>query len=205
MRWSPEIGHIPRGFGGARGEINDIKLVIVNAEPGDPADGEAYDGSPNDMLMKSISIFENLLENKTLRRNGRIYGRFHENLAFVLNSCFPGKSLDNQLRLTWITPAVKCSAMKSGGPIPQAIETTCASLYLKREIDFFPGAYVLALGNKARDRLLRARIRVNGFAQHPSARPNTGPRETWESAGAEFRAWFQLNDGRPSPAAASSE
>src|ERR1700676_5641454 len=93
MRWSPGIGHVPRAFGGARGEVNDVMLVIVNAEPGDPADGESYDGSPSDMLMRSILGSENCLRDKTLRRNQRTYGRFHENLTLILDLCWPEKAL----------------------------------------------------------------------------------------------------------------
>src|SRR5438128_875225 len=36
------------------------------------------------------------------------------------------------------------------------------------QIRLFPHAYVLALGNKAKERLVRAGLRINGFAQHPS-------------------------------------
>src|SRR6266849_6173001 len=152
VNWDPGVGHVPRAFGGAHGEVSDIKLVIVTAEPGDPADGEEYSGSPSDMLTKSMSVFENFLLNKTvLQRSGRIYGEFQENLAKILNLCWPDLSVVDQLRLTWITPSVKCSAVKSGGAIPKEIERTCASLYLRREINLFPGAYVLALENKARD------------------------------------------------------
>src|SRR5436305_10545868 len=86
MRWKPGVGHVPRAFGGARGGANDVKLVIVNAEPGDPADSESYNGTPSDMLSKSISYFENFLRGETLRRDGRAYGKFHENLTFILNS-----------------------------------------------------------------------------------------------------------------------
>jgi len=36
MRWVPERGHIPRGFCGATGDLDEVDLVLVCAEPGDP-------------------------------------------------------------------------------------------------------------------------------------------------------------------------
>ena len=36
LRWDPGRGHIPRGFLGATGRLEDVKLVLVFAEPGDP-------------------------------------------------------------------------------------------------------------------------------------------------------------------------
>ena len=35
-RWCPTEGHFPRGFIGALGDLDEVQLVIVVAEPGDP-------------------------------------------------------------------------------------------------------------------------------------------------------------------------
>lgn len=35
-KWDPESGHIPRGFLGAMGALDDVELVMVFAEPGHP-------------------------------------------------------------------------------------------------------------------------------------------------------------------------
>ena len=35
-RWCPAAGHFPRGFIGAFGDLDEVKVVIVVAEPGDP-------------------------------------------------------------------------------------------------------------------------------------------------------------------------
>lgn len=44
MRWNPARGHVPRGFLGATGNLKDIELVLVFAEPGDPHEGEKHEG-----------------------------------------------------------------------------------------------------------------------------------------------------------------
>jgi hypothetical protein len=40
--WEPSRGHIPRGFGGGKGALDQIRLVVVTAEPRAPADCERY-------------------------------------------------------------------------------------------------------------------------------------------------------------------
>jgi hypothetical protein len=57
--WSPDKGHIPRGFHGGNAET--IRLVLVTAEPGDPADGESYQGSPAEMLRARVQRTESSL------------------------------------------------------------------------------------------------------------------------------------------------
>jgi hypothetical protein len=44
MRWIPEAGHVPRGFLGACGDLSDVELILVFAEPGDPHFGETHTG-----------------------------------------------------------------------------------------------------------------------------------------------------------------
>jgi len=50
-RWDPGKGHVPRGFVGALGSLDEVKLVLVAAEPGDPLPGETYErADPADLL-----------------------------------------------------------------------------------------------------------------------------------------------------------
>ena len=42
MRWNPSNGHVPRGFCGADGDLSEIELILVTAEPGDPLAHEDY-------------------------------------------------------------------------------------------------------------------------------------------------------------------
>jgi len=41
-RWCPSAGHVPRGCTGAFGTVDEVELVLVTAEPGDPLDGEVH-------------------------------------------------------------------------------------------------------------------------------------------------------------------
>jgi len=44
MRWDPSQGHVPRGSLGATGSLEEVELVLVFAEPGDPHAGEQHSG-----------------------------------------------------------------------------------------------------------------------------------------------------------------
>jgi hypothetical protein len=191
-RWVPQSGHVPRGFGGAVGAISDIRLALVTAEPGDPADGESYSGSPDQMFHESMSMFTRSLDEDGLRRGGQT-APFHKNLRKILDLCWPQDSFEDQLRKTWFTNAVLCSALVSGGSVPRAIEDTCVSAYLARQIDLLENAFVLTLGGKAEHRLQRNGVRVDFGAQHPSARPNTRPDESWVKAASAFHAWLECH------------
>jgi hypothetical protein len=99
-------------------------------------------------------------------------------------------ALQEQLRLTWYTNAVLCSAHVSGGVVPRIIEDTCVTEYLAKQVDLLPQAFVMALGSKAERRLKRNGVRVDYCAQHPSARANTRPKDSWVKAAKVFRDWL---------------
>lgn len=187
--WKPEKGHIPRGFGGASGQADLVRLVLVTAEPGDPADDEQYQGSATMMLTAALENRKRYLVGG-LRRNGRAEP-YHEGLRRILKLCWSDlDSLETQLARTWITNSVKCSALKSGGQIPSEVERVCVETYLQSELSLFRRAFVLALGGKAKNRLERYGIRVDAIAQHPSARRRTNAELTWKSAAQEFQEWL---------------
>jgi hypothetical protein len=156
MRWSPADGHVPRGFCGAIGKVREVELVLVSAEPGDPLPGEAHTG-----IESVITFAMDVLRNPPTR--------YHQNVRQILEYCFPGQSFDEQLRRTWRTNSVLCSAEIEGGRVPRSIERTCINTYLARQLALLPDAFVAALGNKAQNRLRRQGI---GFfpAAHPSSR-----------------------------------
>lgn len=188
--WRPDAGHIPRGFVGGNGPSKGIRLILVNAEPGDPADGERYEGPSTDWVSSHAKIVESMLEGDSLRRGGRP-APFHRNLRKILDFCWPEVPLARQLEMTWITEAVLCSAKVSGGKIDKEVEKACVTTYLASQIDALPHAFVIALGGKARARLRQQKLRVDCLAQHPSARPNTEPEASWRLAAASFRAWLE--------------
>ncbi len=191
--WEPKIGHIPRGFGGAYRAAESMRLILVTAEPGDPGDTEHYAGTPSQMLDRHLALFDEMLRTGSLRRNSRPTP-FHRSLRTILDLCWPGLTLDEQLARTWFTNAVKCSAPTSGGAIPGEAALTCVTNYAGKEISALPRAFVLALGEKAQGRLRKAGVRVDTCAQHPSARPNTKPLVSWEKAAQEFRRWLADSD-----------
>src|SRR5262245_5174835 len=104
MRWNPRAGHVPRGFAGALGGLDEVRLVLVTAEPGDPHAHESYnpDGSPRAILEESASYVYGALRDST--------DLFHRNLRYILNLCWPGEALNDQLRRAWLTDTVLCSA-----------------------------------------------------------------------------------------------
>lgn len=195
-RWEPKNGHIPRGFGGATGSIDDIRLILVTAEPGKPADGEHYDGTPAEMLKSHLELFNDAIRNDLSRRGRRT--PFHRGLREILNCCWPKYKDDigAQMKCTWFTNSVLCSVGIPGGKVSVDVANSCTQTYLKRQIDALPRAYVIALGGKARDRLQRSAVRMNGQAQHPSARPKTKPELSWESAGKAFQDWLSAHERR---------
>lgn len=191
--WRPAAGHIPRGFVGGNGPSKNIRLILVNAEPGDPADDERYEEPSTEWVSSHSKIVEGMLENDSLRRGGRP-APFHRNLRKILNLCWPEVPLARQLEVTWITEAVLCSARASGGKVIKEVERTCVETYLAPQIGILSNAFVLALGGKAKARLRRQNLRIDGIAQHPSARASTKPEASWVHAAASFRAWLELSD-----------
>jgi hypothetical protein len=147
MRWAPEAGHIPRGYLGATGRPEEVELVLVVAEPGDPQPGDH--STMEDALRHAYWAF----------REGP--GQFHQNARFLFNLCWPSLNYDEQLRKVWVTESVLCSAKVSAGSVPGAVELACGERYLKKQIQLFPQALVVALGDKATNRM--SRIGVRGF------------------------------------------
>ena len=147
MRWAPEAGHIPRGYLGATGRPEEVELVLVVAEPGNPQPGDH--STMEEALRHAYWAF----------RDGP--GQFHQNAKFLFNLCWPSLNYDEQLRKVWVTESVLCSAKVSAGTVPSSVGLACGERYLKKQIQLFPQALVVALGNKAADRMNR--ICVLGF------------------------------------------
>jgi hypothetical protein len=188
MKWIPERGYVPSGFGGANGSLDDVQLVIITAEPSTPLKDDTYAGSPKKMISKELSLFEKYMRGHVADNKSRYF----PNLKEILDNFFgPNRSLDDKLKSTWFTTSVKCAAERTGGPVKRNIEIACTDLYLKRELGLLPNAFVLALGGKARDRLKRVGIYVNAWAHHPSARNPIKREASWQAAATCFRKWLR--------------
>jgi hypothetical protein len=173
MRWSPSEGHVPRGFCGALGTVAEVNLVLVTAEPGDPLPGEAHTSIESTVEYSLRGLREGVTP-------------FHRNICLILNLCFPNQSLDEQLRRTWRTNSVLCSAKVECGPVPRVVESACMRRYLAPQLALLPHALVAALGGKAQKRLGREGIACFS-ALHPSSRKSNAEKlASWRALAAEL-------------------
>jgi hypothetical protein len=146
MRWDPAKGHVPRGYCGATGELEEVGLVLVCAEPGDPHFDERYDegNAASQMRRAYLHAYKSYKGGTDL---------FHRNIRFILDLCWPGISFDQQLRRTWLVDSVLCSARAEGAKVSGVVEHECRRRYLERQLALMPRAVVVALGGKAFSRL----------------------------------------------------
>ena len=146
VTWNPTAGHIPRGTCGACGTLEEVELVLVVAEPGDPHTGETYptEATPEEYFARFYTHQWNCLE----------HGRdlFHRNIRFIMESCFPGDDFHTQMRKTWITESVLCSAPVECGPLPHVVWKTCTESYLHEQLRLLEGRTIALLGGKAQQR-----------------------------------------------------
>lgn len=151
MRWQPHAGHVPRGFLGASGALGEVELVLVFAEPGDPQEGESHTGFESAYEYAAFSF-----------ETGK--DQFHRNVRYILDSCWPGISFEQQMHKVWLTDSVLCSARKECGPVSAGASRACGNRYLRAQLEIFSKALVVALGGKAQERL-----RAIGFTSFISA------------------------------------
>ena len=174
-RWKPDAGHGPRGFVGALGNIDEVEVVILLAEPGDPHSNEAYRSS-NKLDETCEYTFRVLNEGTDL---------FHRNLKYLLDRLFPELLLKDQLRKAWVTETYLCSAPKETGPVLASAENECASRYLTWQLELMNGLPVIALGGKAHNRSRQVIPDTQNLKRflHPSAwKSNADFRRSYEEA-----------------------
>jgi hypothetical protein len=182
MRWSPAEGHVPRGFSGATGELREVELVLVCAEPGDPHTGERHDaGTTEEWYLRSTSSYSY----KCLREGTDL---FHRNIRLILKLCWPELEIGPQLRKTWITDSVLCSAKTEGGKVSGAIEQECRRRYLERQLAAMPWALVVALGGKAYERLKGIPGVLKAISAAPPGCNYRQARPSWEQVARTVRS-----------------
>ena len=176
MHWNPAIGHVPRGFTGATGLCSEVRLVLVGAEPGNPHSSENHlaDGNPIKQMESTYRYTWECFE------NGKDI--FHRNVRLILDKCFPNMSFREQMKYTWITDSVLCSASIEGGFISNKISDACCKKYLLKEINLFENSIVVALGRKADSRLKNVGFlkHIHVFAAAPPGCNYKGAKESWE-------------------------
>lgn len=188
IRFDPPRGHAPRGFFGATDGCDGVRLIIVGAEPGDPYADENHegDGSPASRISSTIAMTERS------HRGGR--DGFHANMRFILGLFWPGLTFDEQMRRTWITDSVLCSAAVEGGNVRRAVWRECGKLYLARQFELFANAMIVALGAKAQERvagLVGHRVVAYAWAAAPPGANRPPARESWENAARAFHAFLK--------------
>ena len=151
MRWTPNSGHVPRGFYGATGDLEEVTLVLVLAEPGDPS----RNPGPEECYEDAESAFD--FTGHCFLTAG---GQGHENVRNLICRCFPGLSLVDAMRKVWITESVLCSAPFPGATVGAGIERFCAERYLLSQLRLFPHATIAAMGSKAMTRLKRYQVQI---------------------------------------------
>ena len=171
-KWSPQRGHIPRGFLGASGELTDVEVVMVFAEPGHPHHDESHDPNlaPACMLKSGLHHVYNCYRFGT--------DLFHRNVRWFLSRLYPNLSFDQQLRHVWLTEGRLCSIENETG---STTDPHCARHYLNRELALLPNATVAAFGRKA-ERYLK-HLRIEYFAARALAPPGANhkpARPSWE-------------------------
>ena len=176
MRWAPELGHVPRGFCGATGSAEEVRLVLVVADTGDPHPSEQYrPGAPAEALFESACryVYDCFEHGKDV---------FHRNMRRILDDCWPGLAFSEQLRRTRITESVLCSAPKECGPVLREARRACVSRFLARELEVLPNAVVVAVGGKAAERmrgLSRPYLSVGAVAPRGCNQPQV--RVSWKT------------------------
>ena len=162
--WEPGAGQIPRAFVGALGTVEEVRVVIVTAQPAPPLPEEPalYSELTQDEMLATTCrhTFECL-------RNCR--ETYHRGIRYLLDQLFrPNRNLEDQLKQTWITQTYLCSAPGGDGSrirMPEARE--CGERYLIRQLRLFEDLPVIALGRDTQRRL-RAIYRGPNVIQAPS-------------------------------------
>ncbi len=178
LTWAPARGLVPRGFCGASGTPGEVRLVLVLDHPAEVRqDGYGDDDSARAMIG---SITRDFFVGLTQRRN-----QFFSNLRFLLGRCYPGSSLEDQLRLTWITHSILCSAAAGDEP-PASASRECRGRYLDRQLELFSGAQPVALGHRTARRLEGYAGLLQAADPAPPACKRPGARESWIRLGERF-------------------
>ena len=182
-KWNPASGHVPRGFLGATGKLDEVKLVMVLAEPGDPKCSENYVGSlsPADMLRRVVDF----VHGAYVDRDGTV----QRVVRWFLDRRFPGMDFDHQLRRVWITQSRLCSLDESGGSARISLYSRCENNYLAAQLRLLPDVPIVAFGGKARSVLRRLKVDAPAIeVPHSSARgTEESKRGKWEQAIAKLQ------------------
>jgi hypothetical protein len=181
-------GLVPRGYSGAFGTARNVRLVLVLAEPGTPQPGtqsQSVDGDPAKVVANIATGVRDAFETGATA--------FHRNVRSILDACWPNLQFAEQMKRTWITESVLCSAAKSCSGFSREVESACATMYLSPQLQALSGAFVVCLGGKAARRLRTAGLRYDVKAAAPGLPGGNTERskKTWLRLGKRFQQFLQ--------------
>ncbi|MBT6416151.1 hypothetical protein [Candidatus Puniceispirillum sp.] len=189
--YCPTNGYAPRAFGGAKGNLDDVKVVIVSNGPTTPIYDEKYTGDPD-------SDLELMLSDQYMQSEPR---NIHPNLKLFLDWVFPEsqENLDEQLKHAWLTNSVHCT-FKTEPRIKD--RRRCANAYLVKALKLFTNPAVVLAGSKAQS--LRSFlfseitnpciIECHSFSA-PFAKGKNVAIEEWKNAARECQEYIKRRDG----------
>ena len=143
-KWAPADGHIPRGFLGATGKLEDVKLVMLFDKPGHPHEEEGKRYGPKariELLRASVQHTYKCFDEEK--------DSFHQKAKWCIKQLYPCLSFDEQLRHIWITESRLCSNETGGSQR----DPTCAKRYLLPQIKLLRPRVVLVFGVNASEAL----------------------------------------------------
>jgi hypothetical protein len=195
MQWKPARGYVPRGFCGALGNLSEVELVLIVAEPGDPLKGETYPVDSPEAALEAVCEYVYVCFDSHK-------DQYHKNIRYILDHCWPKLAFSEQMRRTWITESTLCSAEKECGPVPTAVSQYCVESYLRQQLSLLPHATIVTLGGKAKRRtidlqhalgheFIPAWAAAPPGCNHPKARPS------WDRIADEVRKRPQTGAGFP--------
>lgn len=175
MTWAPEQGFIPRGYFGALGSIEEVELILITAEPGDPYPRQQYS-----YKTQAMDVMDKLCK-ETYEYISQPPDQFHRNLRKLLDICWPRLNFHEQMKKTWITDSVMCSAVNEGASVPKDICLLCGNSYLKKQLSLMQNKKIIVLGGKATKRLkwLDIKYDLQVFSIAPPGCNFKGAVESW--------------------------
>jgi len=151
-----KAGNRPRHFAGNLADPLAVRLILLLAEPGSAPGAEEIN---RDEVTWLQDVTCDGLGNGgfRLRYDDRSIGPYEINPREFIKMIWPDESYAERMEKVVITNSFSMQAWTSGGPIPpQAAKEY--GVYLKRFINVFSNATIVAAGKKAENRALWARI-----------------------------------------------
>mgnify|MGYP001222180831 CR=1 FL=1 len=181
--WHPEKGHIPRGYLGATGEISEVEVVFVLAEPSHPLETYSKKADPLTYIKNCTDLAYECYLHNTYQGKPLEINIGHQNLKIILNMLWPDLSFDQQLRKVWITESRLCSIDDKTGNIPLNQRYICSENYLKRQLKLLSHAEIVGFGGKAKKMLDKLDIEYHSaWAPFPPGANNPKAMESWKRA-----------------------